>query len=160
MGVNLGVLPTKGLTLPLMSYGGSAILMNLVALAIVVRVDMENRSLMRGGRAVMPHLVIMAAGTGGHIIPGLAVAREMQRRGWSVSWLGTATGMENRLVPPTRHPAGPSGLQRPARQGLLHRAPPAGCGCSRPSGMRRASCAGAAPAPCWAWAAMCASPVA
>ena len=51
MGVNLGVLPTKGLTLPLMSYGGSAILMNLVALALVVRVDIENRSLMRGGRA-------------------------------------------------------------------------------------------------------------
>jgi cell division protein FtsW len=51
MGVNLGVLPTKGLTLPLMSYGGSAILMNLVALAIVLRVDMENRQLMRGGRA-------------------------------------------------------------------------------------------------------------
>ncbi len=51
MGVNLGVLPTKGLTLPLMSYGGSAILMNLVAIAIVVRVDRENRALMRGGRA-------------------------------------------------------------------------------------------------------------
>ncbi|HOW47223.1 MAG TPA: putative lipid II flippase FtsW [Rubrivivax sp.] len=51
MGVNLGVLPTKGLTLPLMSYGGSAIVMNLVALAIVLRVDMENRALMRGGRA-------------------------------------------------------------------------------------------------------------
>jgi cell division protein FtsW len=51
MGVNLGVLPTKGLTLPLMSYGGSAILMNLVSLAIVLRVDMENRSLMRGGRS-------------------------------------------------------------------------------------------------------------
>jgi cell division protein FtsW len=51
MGVNLGVLPTKGLTLPLMSYGGSAILMNLVALAIVLRVDQENRTLMRGGRA-------------------------------------------------------------------------------------------------------------
>ena len=51
MGVNLGVLPTKGLTLPLMSFGGSAILMNLVALAIVVRVDIENRQLMRGGRA-------------------------------------------------------------------------------------------------------------
>ncbi len=41
----------------------------------------------------------MAAGTGGHIIPGLAVAREMQRRGWSVSWLGTTSGMENQLVP-------------------------------------------------------------
>jgi len=49
----------------------------------------------------MSHLVIMAAGTGGHIIPGLAVASEMQRRGWSVSWLGTATGMENKLVPPS-----------------------------------------------------------
>ena len=51
MGVNLGALPTKGLTLPLLSYGGSAILMNLIALAIVVRVDIENRTLMRGGRA-------------------------------------------------------------------------------------------------------------
>ena len=51
MGVNLGVLPTKGLTLPLMSYGGSAIVMNLVALAIVIRIDVENRQLMRGGRA-------------------------------------------------------------------------------------------------------------
>jgi cell division protein FtsW len=50
MGVNLGALPTKGLTLPLLSYGGSAILMNMIALAIVVRVDIENRSLMRGGR--------------------------------------------------------------------------------------------------------------
>jgi UDP-N-acetylglucosamine--N-acetylmuramyl-(pentapeptide) pyrophosphoryl-undecaprenol N-acetylglucosamine transferase len=45
------------------------------------------------------HLVIMAAGTGGHIIPGLALAREMQGRGWSVSWLGTTHGMENQLVP-------------------------------------------------------------
>jgi cell division protein FtsW len=51
IGVNLGVLPTKGLTLPLMSYGGSALLLNLVALAIVLRVDIENRQLMRGGRA-------------------------------------------------------------------------------------------------------------
>ncbi len=50
MGVNLGALPTKGLTLPLMSYGGSAILMNLVALAVVLRIDYENRLLMRGGR--------------------------------------------------------------------------------------------------------------
>ncbi len=51
MGVNLGVLPTKGLTLPLMSFGGSGILMNLIALAIVLRVDLENRQLMRGGRS-------------------------------------------------------------------------------------------------------------
>ena len=50
MGVNLGALPTKGLTLPLMSYGGSAILVNLVAIAVVLRVDYENRLLMHGGR--------------------------------------------------------------------------------------------------------------
>ncbi|MBA3057809.1 MAG: putative lipid II flippase FtsW [Gammaproteobacteria bacterium] len=50
IGVNLGALPTKGLTLPLMSYGGSAILVNLVALAVVLRVDHENRQLMHGGR--------------------------------------------------------------------------------------------------------------
>ncbi len=51
IGVNLGALPTKGLTLPLMSYGGSAILMNLISLAVVLRIDFENRLLMRGGRA-------------------------------------------------------------------------------------------------------------
>jgi len=47
------------------------------------------------------HLVVMAAGTGGHVIPGLAVAEQMRARGWSVSWLGTMSGMENKLVPPT-----------------------------------------------------------
>ncbi len=51
MGVNLGVLPTKGLTLPLMSFGGSGVMLNCVALAICLRVDIENRQLMRGGRA-------------------------------------------------------------------------------------------------------------
>jgi UDP-N-acetylglucosamine--N-acetylmuramyl-(pentapeptide) pyrophosphoryl-undecaprenol N-acetylglucosamine transferase len=45
------------------------------------------------------HLVIMAAGTGGHIIPGLALAAEMKARGWTISWLGTQSGMENQLVP-------------------------------------------------------------
>ncbi|MFZ4552739.1 MAG: putative lipid II flippase FtsW [Aquabacterium sp.] len=50
MGVNLGVLPTKGLTLPLMSFGGSGVMLNCIALAICLRVDMENRQLMRGGR--------------------------------------------------------------------------------------------------------------
>ena len=43
MGVNVGILPTKGLTLPLMSYGGSGILVNCIALAILLRIDWENR---------------------------------------------------------------------------------------------------------------------
>ena len=48
MGVNTGLLPTKGLTLPLMSYGGSGVLVNCVAIAVLMRVDYENRQLMRG----------------------------------------------------------------------------------------------------------------
>lgn len=51
MGVNVGLLPTKGLTLPLMSYGGSGMLVNCIAIAIVLRVDFENRKMMRGGRS-------------------------------------------------------------------------------------------------------------
>lgn len=50
MGVNMGLLPTKGLTLPLMSFGGSGIVANCAALAILLRVDWENRQLMRGAK--------------------------------------------------------------------------------------------------------------
>lgn len=46
----------------------------------------------------MSHLLVVAAGTGGHVMPGLAVAREMRSRGWTVSWLGTRAGMERALV--------------------------------------------------------------
>jgi cell division protein FtsW len=49
IGVASGLLPTKGLTLPLMSYGGSALVSTLAALAILLRIDYENRRLMRGG---------------------------------------------------------------------------------------------------------------
>jgi cell division protein FtsW len=48
MGVNMGMLPTKGLTLPLMSFGGSGLIANCIALAILLRIDFENRLLMRG----------------------------------------------------------------------------------------------------------------
>ncbi|HYD95405.1 MAG TPA: undecaprenyldiphospho-muramoylpentapeptide beta-N-acetylglucosaminyltransferase [Noviherbaspirillum sp.] len=47
----------------------------------------------------MKRLLIMAAGTGGHIFPGLAIAQTMQARGWQVSWLGTMHGMERDIVP-------------------------------------------------------------
>jgi len=50
MGVNLGILPTKGLTLPFVSFGGSGMMMNAVAIAILLKIDVENRVLMRGGK--------------------------------------------------------------------------------------------------------------
>lgn len=46
-----------------------------------------------------PTLMIMAGGTGGHVMPGLAVARTMRERGWHVVWMGNPTGMEATLVP-------------------------------------------------------------
>ena len=57
----------------------------------------NKRSEVMAKRTVM----VMAAGTGGHIVPGIAVARELESRGWQVVWVGTQRGMENRLVPPT-----------------------------------------------------------
>jgi len=69
-----------------------------------------------------PHLVIMAAGTGGHIMPGLAVAREVRRRGWTVSWLGTSHGMENRLVPPAGIEMDTIAFSGLRGKGLLHTA--------------------------------------
>jgi len=51
MGVNMGLLPTKGLTLPLLSFGGTGIVVNCIAIAILMRIDFENRYLMQGGRS-------------------------------------------------------------------------------------------------------------
>ena len=68
----------------------------------------------------MSHLVIMAAGTGGHIIPGLAVAKEMQSRGWTVSWLGTREGMENRMVPAAGIALDAIGFSGLRGKGLVH----------------------------------------
>ena len=48
MGVNMGLLPTKGLTLPLLSFGGSGIVANCLALGILMRIDWENRQLLKG----------------------------------------------------------------------------------------------------------------
>jgi cell division protein FtsW len=51
MGVNMGLLPTKGLTLPFLSYGGTGIVINCVTVAVLLRIDYENRALMRGRRS-------------------------------------------------------------------------------------------------------------
>ena len=68
----------------------------------------------------MSHLVIMAAGTGGHIIPRLAVAKEMQSRGWTISWLGTKEGMENRMVPAAGIALDAIGFSGLRGKGLMH----------------------------------------
>jgi UDP-N-acetylglucosamine--N-acetylmuramyl-(pentapeptide) pyrophosphoryl-undecaprenol N-acetylglucosamine transferase len=49
-------------------------------------------------------ILIMAAGSGGHIFPGLAIANELTQRGWNVHWMGTPRGMENRLVQQAGYP--------------------------------------------------------
>jgi UDP-N-acetylglucosamine--N-acetylmuramyl-(pentapeptide) pyrophosphoryl-undecaprenol N-acetylglucosamine transferase len=49
-------------------------------------------------------ILIMAAGTGGHIFPGLAIARELQARHWKIHWMGTPAGMENKLVARAGYP--------------------------------------------------------
>ncbi len=52
-------------------------------------------------------LMVMAGGTGGHIMPGLAVAGAMRARGWNVVWMGNPEGMEARLVPEHGYPLAP-----------------------------------------------------
>jgi len=49
-------------------------------------------------------ILIMAAGTGGHIFPGLAIAKELTARGWAIHWMGTPTGMETTLVRDAGYP--------------------------------------------------------
>ncbi len=51
-----------------------------------------------------PHILMMAAGTGGHVFPALAVSDELTQRGAVIHWLGTPNGMENGLVAPTGYP--------------------------------------------------------
>lgn len=151
IGVNLGLLPTKGLTLPFVSYGGSSMLACASSLGILLRISLENNTESVGSssaysihgeasqRASAPasglganqprglkmwtnglilkiksrasfmnrpnntthikRVLIMAAGTGGHVYPALATAAILKKEDWEVEWLGTGRGIEARLVP-------------------------------------------------------------
>ena len=100
MGVNMGLLPTKGLTLPLLSFGGSGIVANLIALGVLLRVDWGKPAADAGLQRMSGQtIMIMAGGTGGHVFPALALADAMKARGWNVVWLGTEAGIEARVVP-------------------------------------------------------------
>ena len=80
MGVNMGLLPTKGLTLPLMSYGGSGLLANFIALAILLRIDWENRQLSQRIERLKT-ILIMAGRHGRTHLPGACGRGADARRG-------------------------------------------------------------------------------
>jgi hypothetical protein len=81
MGVNLGMLPTKGLTLPFLSFGGSGLLANCAALALLLRIDWESRQLMRGSGEIS--VMIEPRGKPLENAPSRRASRGVRSRAWA-----------------------------------------------------------------------------
>ena len=155
IGVNMGLLPTKGLTLPLLSYGGSSMLVTLGVLGAPAAHPSRDadvgpfRREPRGApRMTRPTAMIMAGGTGGHVFPALATARVLRARGFDIVWLGTRRGIEARLVPAEGIPVewlSVSGLRGKGVAHAARRAVPPRCWRSC---RRCVRCAGIVPASC------------
>ena len=124
MSVVLGMGPTKGIPLPMISYGGTSLLSTLAShrgpverfgargMTVTVlggqptsagRHNSEPR-LPGTARCMMAVFCMAGGGTGGHVIPALAVARELRARGHEVYFVGTERGVEHRMVPAENFP--------------------------------------------------------
>jgi cell division protein FtsW len=103
IGVNVGMLPTKGLTLPFMSYGSNSLIAACMAIAILLRIDaMVRRIEAEKGPHGGCHGYARSRHGRGHRRACLSRARGRRapaRAGHGVFWIGTRRGMESRLVP-------------------------------------------------------------
>jgi len=150
MGVNMGLLPTKGLTLPLMSFGGSGILANCIALGLLLRADYENRQLMRGRLAWREPSWSWRAERAATCFP-----RSPSRSGCANAagaWCGSGPGRDSRRRSCRSAASRSSGWRFPAFAARASRA--SRCcrsTCSRRSRRARACCCASGPTWCSAW---------
>ena len=84
-----GLFPTKGISLPFISYGGSSLLILSIAISIVIRVSYENKYNHESYKNETKKIHISAAGSGGHIVPAIEIANQLVSRNYLVYLLTT-----------------------------------------------------------------------